>query len=93
MMRCGFGPRALELVERFRDMYAPVVRLTEEKGVKIALDCAVRMGKLACNPEMWERILDAVPSDHLRLSCDPSHWVWMMMPAEDVVRRFAGKWY
>ncbi len=88
------GDRSLELVERFREMYTPVVRLAEETGVKIALDCAVRMGNIACNPEMWERILDAVPSDHLGLSCDPSHWVWMMMmPAEDVVRMFAGKWY
>lgn len=33
------------------------------------------MGNIGCNPEMWEKILDAVPSDHLGLSCDPSqHW-------------------
>ena len=86
--------RSLELVERFRAMYTPVVRFAEEKNVKIALDVAVRMGNIACNPEMWERILDAVPSDHLGLSCDPSHWLWMMiMPVEDTIRQFAGKWY
>ncbi|MBI4531266.1 MAG: sugar phosphate isomerase/epimerase [Candidatus Latescibacteria bacterium] len=88
------GDRSMELVERFRQMYTPIVHFAEECGVKIALDGAVRMGNIACNPEMWERVLDAVPSDHLGLSCDPSHWLWMMiLPAEDAIRMFAGKWY
>ena len=52
------------------------------------------MGQIGCNPEMWEKILDAVPSDHLGLSCDPSHWLWMhILPVEDVIRDFAGHWY
>ncbi len=85
--------RSVELVGRFKEMFTPVVRLASEKGVRVALDVAVRMGNIACNPEMWERILEALPSDHLGLSCDPSHWVWMMiLPAEDVIRAFAGKW-
>jgi sugar phosphate isomerase/epimerase len=88
------GDRSIELVARFKEMWGPVVSFAEEKGVKIALDCAVRMGNIACNPEMWERVLDAVPSDHLGLSCDPSHWLWMgILPAEDAIRMFAGKWY
>lgn len=83
----------MELVDRFEEMYRPVVAVAEERGVKIALDCAVRMGNIACNPEMWERILEAVPSHCLGLSCDPSHWVWMgMMPAEDVIRMFPDRW-
>lgn len=88
------GDRSIELVQRFKEMWTPVVNFAEEKGVKLALDCAVRMGNIACNPEMWERILDAIPSDHLGLSCDPSHWLWMgIMPAEDAIRMFDGKWY
>ena len=86
--------RTDELIERFKFMFEPVVKVAEEKDIKIALDVAVRMGNIGCNPEMWDRILDAVPSDHLGLSFDPSHWVWLMiMPAEDVTREYAGKWY
>ncbi len=86
--------RTDELVERFQEMFSPVVEVAEDRDVRIALDVAVRMGNIGCNPEMWEKILDAVPSDHLGLSCDPSHWLWMMiMPAEDVIRDYAGKWY
>ena len=86
--------RCDELVERYREMFTPIAREAEETGVKVALDVAVRMGNIGCNPEMWDRILDAVPSDYIGLSCDPSHWVWMMMlPAEDVIREYSGKWY
>ena len=55
---------------------------------------AVRVGQIGCNPEMWEKIFDAVPSDYLGLSCDPSHWLWLhILPVEDVIRDFANKSY
>ena len=85
--------RSEELVERFKQRYTPIVKLAEDKGVTIAIDGAVRMGNIACNPQMWERVLDAAPSENLGLSCDPSHWLWMMiLPVEDAIRMFAGKW-
>lgn len=88
------GDRSVELVQRFKEMWTPIIHYAEDRGVRLALDCAVRMGNIACNPEMWERILDAVPSDALGLSCDPSHWLWMgILPAEDAIRMFNGKWY
>jgi sugar phosphate isomerase/epimerase len=86
--------RSRELVARFKESYGPVLALAEEKGVRIALDVAVRMGNIACCPEMWERILDAAPSTALGLSCDPSHWLWLgILPAEDAIRMFAGHWF
>ena len=69
------GDRSDELVERFREMFTPVVAVAADLDIRIALDVAVRMGNIGCNPEMWEKILDAVPSEHLGLSCDPSHWL------------------
>lgn len=86
--------RCDELVERYREMFTPVADRARDRDVRVALDVAVRMGNIGCNPEMWDRLLDALPSDHIGLSCDPSHWVWMqIMPAEDVIREYAGKWY
>ena len=82
-----------EVVGLFRERFTPAVRRAEEKGVKIGLDTAVRMGNIACNPEMWERCLDAIPSDALGLSCDPSHLLWLQIhPPEDAIRMFKGKW-
>ena len=86
--------RTGELVARYREMFTPVAQAAADDDIRIALDVAVRMGNIGCNPEMWDRLLHAVPSDHIGLSCDPSHWVWMMItPAEDVIREYAGKWY
>jgi sugar phosphate isomerase/epimerase len=85
--------RSVELAIRFREMWTPVVAFAEEMGVTLALDVAVRMGNIACTPEMWERLLDAIPSPALGLSCDPSHWLWLgILPPEDAIREFAGKW-
>ncbi len=83
-----------EVVALFKEWFSPIVRHAEERAVTIALDTAVRMGNIACVPEMWERCLDAIPSDHLGLSCDPSHLLWLhVTPVEDAIRLFAGKWY
>ena len=86
--------RCDELVVRYRNMFAPVAAHAANKGIRIALDVAVRMGNIGCNPEMWDKLLDAVPDESIGLSCDPSHWVWMgIMPAEDVIREYTGRWY
>ena len=86
--------RVDEVIALFRERFTPVVRHAEDRGVKIALDTAVRMGNIACNPEMWERCLEAIPSDALGLSCDPSHLVWLhITPVEDAIRMFPGKWF
>ena len=83
-----------EVLGLFRERFTPIVRHAEEKGIRIALDTAVRMGNIAFNPEMWERCLDAIPSDALGLSCDPSHLIWLhISPVEDAIRMFQGKWY
>ena len=88
------GYKVDEVVALFKEKFTPIVRLAEEKGIKIALDTAVRMGNIACVPEMWERVLDAIPSDNLGLSCDPSHLLWLhVTPVEDALRMFSGKWY
>ena len=60
-------------------------------GCTQGLSVLEHFGTLA---RVWEKLLDAVPSQHLGLSCDPSHWLWMgMLPVEDVIRDFAGKWF
>jgi sugar phosphate isomerase/epimerase len=82
-----------EVVRLFRQRFTPAVRRAAERGLTIGLDTAVRMGNIACNPEMWERCLAAIPSDALGLSCDPSHLLWLHIhPPEDAIRMFAGKW-
>jgi sugar phosphate isomerase/epimerase len=72
--------KVAESVAIFRDVFAPLVRHAEERGVKIALETAPRgggEGNIAHAPELWDLLFEAVPSPALGLSFDPSHLVWL----------------
>ena len=63
----------------FREVMTPLADYAESKGVRIAMETAPRgggHGNVAHNPELWDRIFEAVPSPALGLSFDPSHLVW-----------------
>lgn len=81
----------------FREIYAPLARHAEERGVRIAFETAPRgggEGNLAHAPELWDRLFDAVPSPALGLSFDPSHLVWLRIPhIPDLVRRYGERIY
>jgi sugar phosphate isomerase/epimerase len=81
----------------FQEVLTPLVAYAESQGVRIALETAPRgggHGNLAHNPELWDRVFDAVPSPALGLSFDPSHLVWLRIgPVADVVRRYGSRIY
>ena len=73
---------------RFRELWPPVVRYAEERGVKIGIEnCPMFFTydewpsgcNLAHSPALWRRIFNEIPSDYLGLNYDPSHLVWQMM--------------
>ena len=76
----------------FRDIFEPLSKYAEEKGVRIALDTAPRgggHGNIAHSPYLWDRVFDLVPSPALGLAFDPSHLVWIMTgPVPDTIRRY-----
>jgi sugar phosphate isomerase/epimerase len=81
----------------FREVMTPLAEYAESKGVRIAMETAPRgggHGNIAHNPELWDRIFEAVPSVALGLSFDPSHLVWLHIgPVADVVRRYGSRIY
>jgi sugar phosphate isomerase/epimerase len=81
----------------FREVMTPLAEYAESKGVRIAMETAPRgggHGNVAHNPELWDRLFDAVPSASLGLSFDPSHLVWLHIgPVADVVRRYGARIY
>src|SRR5256885_1082471 len=81
----------------FREVMLPLVDYAASKGVRIALETAPRgggHGNIAHNPELWDRIFEAVPSPALGLSFDPSHLVWLHIgPVADVIRCYGSRIY
>ncbi len=71
-----------ENLELFKKLWTPVVRLAEEKKVKIGIENCPMLytanewpggNNLACTPEIWRQMFSLVPSENLGLNYDPSH--------------------
>lgn len=86
-----------ENLRLFREIYGPLARHAEDRGVRIAFETAPRgggEGNLAHAPELWDRLFDAVPSPALGLSFDPSHLLWLHVPdIPGVIRRYGTRIY
>jgi sugar phosphate isomerase/epimerase len=85
---------------RFREVWPPLVRLAEERGVRIGIEnCPMLFtgdewpgGKnLAASPAIWRRMFEAIPSAHFGLNYDPSHLVWQQMDPVRPIREFADR--
>lgn len=77
-----------ENLELYKEIWTPIVALAEDKGVKIAIEnCPMLFGRdqwpggqnLATTPAIWRKMFEIIPSKHLGINYDPSHFVWQMM--------------
>jgi sugar phosphate isomerase/epimerase len=86
--------------ERFNETWPALVRHAEQHDVRIGIEnCPMLFtddewpgGKnLAISPAIWQRMFEAIPSDHFGLNYDPSHMVWMQMDYLAPLRDFADR--
>jgi sugar phosphate isomerase/epimerase len=74
--------------EKFKNIWPPIVKYAEERGVKIGIEnCPMLFSKdewpggknLASSPAIWRRMFEEIPSANFGLNYDPSHLVWQFM--------------
>ncbi|MCX7795674.1 MAG: sugar phosphate isomerase/epimerase [bacterium] len=82
----------------FKEVFTPIIRYAEDKGVKIAIEnCPMMHGfpfrgiNIAYTPKAWELMFDAIPSPNLGLEFDPSHLYWQQIDYIDAIYRFGDK--
>jgi sugar phosphate isomerase/epimerase len=89
-----------ENLERFRQVWPPLVDYASERGVKVAIEnCPMIFSydewpggtNLAYAPAIWDEMFSAIPSDNFGLNLDPSHLVWLMIDYERVVYDYADR--
>lgn len=77
-----------ENLELVKEIWPPIMRLAEEKGVKIAVEnCPMLFGRdqwpggqnLMTTPAIWKKVFEILPGPNLGINYDPSHFVWQMM--------------
>ena len=87
-----------ENLERFREIWPPLVRHAADRGIRIAIEnCPMIFSydewpggnNLAWSPAIWEEMFAAVPDEGFGLNLDPSHLVWLMVDYERAVYDFA----
>jgi sugar phosphate isomerase/epimerase len=89
-----------ENLERFAELWPPLVRHAGELGVQVAIEnCPMIFSydewpagdNLAYSPHAWRAMFEAIPDAHFGLNLDPSHLIWQMIDIERVVGEFADR--
>jgi len=89
-----------ENIELFKKIWPPIIRLAEEKGVKVAIEnCPMLFGpdqwpggqNLMYTPAIFRRLFAELPSSNFGLNFDPSHYVWQGLDYVQTVYEFKDK--
>lgn len=87
-----------ENIPIFKEVFIPIVKYAEDKGIKIAIEnCPMMHGfpfrgiNIAYTPEAWELMFDAIPSPNLGIEYDPSHLYWLQIDYIDAIYNFGDK--
>jgi sugar phosphate isomerase/epimerase len=87
-----------ENLQRFRELWPPLVDYAGERGVRIAIEnCPMIFSydewpggtNLAWAPAIWDELFSAIPAENFGLNLDPSHLVWLMIDYERAVYDYA----
>ena len=89
-----------ENLDRFRQIWPPLVAHAGERGVRIAIEnCPMIFSwdewpggnNLAWSPAIWDEMFAAIPDANFGLNLDPSHLVWLMIDYERAVYDYADR--
>ena len=84
----------------FREVWTPIVKHAEDKGVKIGIEnCPMYFTgdewpngwNIAYSPANWRRMFEIIPSDSLGLNYDPSHPLWLQIDYLKPIYEFKDK--
>lgn len=85
-------------IPRFKEIFAPLARRAEDKGVKIAFENCDMGGtwqsgdhNIAHTPAAWQLMFDAVPSPALGLEWEPCHQMVKLIDPMPQLRKWAGR--
>ena len=84
----------------FAEVWPPIIKLAEEKGVKVAIEnCPMLFGpdqwpggqNLATTPKIWRKMFEIIKSDNIGINYDPSHFIWQHIDYVKPIYEFGNK--
>jgi sugar phosphate isomerase/epimerase len=85
---------------RLLKVWRPLIKFAEDQGVQIGIEnCPMLFGanewpagkNIATSPAIWRRLFNDIPSAHLGLNYDPSHFAMQFMDPVSPLREFRDK--
>ena len=89
-----------ENLELVKEIWPPIIRYAEEKGVKVAIEnCPMLFTKdewpggqnLMTTPANWRKVFEILDSPNFGINYDPSHFVWQMIDYIKPIYEFKDK--
>lgn len=89
-----------ENLEIFKEVWPPIIKFAESKGVKIAIEnCPMLFGRdqwpggqnLFTTPALWRKMFEIIPSDYFGINYDPSHFIWQQIDYIKPIYEFRDK--
>lgn len=89
-----------ENIDLFKEIWPPIVKFAEEKGVKIAIEnCPMLFGReqwpggqnLFTTPKLWRTMFDIIKSENFGINYDPSHFIWQQIDYIKPIYEFKDK--
>ena len=85
-------------IPRFKEVFSELAKRAEDRGVKLAIENCPMSGdwrhptcNIGFNPDAWELMFDAVPSDALGLEWEPAHQLIQLIDPIAQLRVWAKK--
>ena len=89
-----------ENIPEFKKVWTPLAAEAEARGIKFAFEnCPMFHGhpfrgtNIACTPDAWRMMFEAVPSKALGLEFDPSHLICQCINPTPLIYQFADRIY
>lgn len=89
-----------ENMELIKEIWPPIIKYSEEKGVKIAIEnCPMLFTNdewpggqnIMTTPANWRRVFEIIDSPNFGINYDPSHFVWQMIDYIKPIYEFKDK--
>ena len=87
-------------IPRFKEVFSELAKRAEDRGVRLAIENCPMSGdwrhptcNIGFNPDAWEMMFDAVPSDALGLEWEPAHQMIQLIDPIAQLHKWAKKVY
>ena len=102
---CGFtgrvrGASIPDSMHRYAEVFGELQRRAEDKGVRIAFENCPMGGdwhsgdwNLAHNPDAWELLFNAIPSENIGLEWEPCHQMCQLIEPIPQIRQWGEKFF